>query len=294
MPADSRSSGGRRRGGGAGAGASAGAARASLAETWRRLNPEQRVAGVAALLLAISTLGPFSFVELAVLAVAGGVLWLLKKRADGAIFHLPFGDGGVIVAAGAWSALLIVVRLFDRPLGQGLLALVCSAILVLAGLRERAKRPADDVPAARPPDRPGATVETERLVAPRRSDASRRGGWGRQAREADPDRGRDELRERARRERAGRPDGLDERPGRGGAERERPHLEPGGGGEDLSVEPPRYEPLPDREGRREPGPVGEACERDEREHRGERARERPEQDEPAEDGDRDEDDPVGR
>ena len=53
----------------------------------------------------------------------------------------------MIAGAGAWAAALIVVRLFDRPLGQNLLALACAAILILAGLRERAKRPADDLPA---------------------------------------------------------------------------------------------------------------------------------------------------
>lgn len=118
----------------------------SLSETWRRLNFEQRVAAVGALLLIVSTLGPFSFVEAAIVLTGGGVLFLLRKRAEGKLFHVPFGDGAVIAAAGAWAGLLIVVRLFDRPLGQGLLALVCAAILLLAGLREKAKRPPDDLP----------------------------------------------------------------------------------------------------------------------------------------------------
>ena len=104
------------------------------------------MAAAAALLLAVSTLGPFSWVEAAELLVSAGVLLLLKKRADRAPFHLPFGDGPVIAAAGAWAALLILVRLFERPLGQGLLALACAAALVGAGMRERAKRPADDLP----------------------------------------------------------------------------------------------------------------------------------------------------
>ena len=120
-----------------------------LAETWRRLSPEQRAAGIGALLLIVSTFGPFSFVEAAILLVAGGILLLLRKRADNAIFHLPFGDGTILMAAGVWSAVLIVVRMFDRPLGQGLLALVCAAILILAGVRERSKRPADDAPSTR-------------------------------------------------------------------------------------------------------------------------------------------------
>lgn len=149
---------------------------AGLLETWRRLHFEQRVAATGALLLMVSTFGPFSFVEAAIVLTAGGVLALLKKRADGRRFHLPFGDGTVIFAAGLWSALLILVRLFDRPLGQSVLALACAAILAGAGARERAKRPADDVSteaatARRPPD-----VATERLApedAPTERSAAR-------------------------------------------------------------------------------------------------------------------------
>jgi hypothetical protein len=119
---------------------------AELARTFRLLGFEQKVAAVGALLLAVSTFGPFSFVELAEILVALGVLALLRARALGKEFHLPFGDGTVIAAAGLWAGVLILVRLFDRPLGQNLLALVCAAILVLAGARERAKRPPDDLP----------------------------------------------------------------------------------------------------------------------------------------------------
>src|SRR4051812_49466451 len=116
-----------------------------VVETWRRLNFEQRVAGVGALLLVVSTFGPFSFVEAAIVLIGLSVLFLLRKRAENREFHVPFGDGTVIAAAGAWAALLIVIRLFNRPLGQGLLALVCAALLILAGLSERRKRPADDL-----------------------------------------------------------------------------------------------------------------------------------------------------
>src|SRR4051794_12380642 len=118
--------------------------------TWRRLNFEQRVAGVAALLLIVSTFGPFSFVEAAIVVTGLAVLLLLRKRAEGREFHIPFGDGTVIAAAGAWSGVLIVIRLFDRPLGQNLLALVCAALLVIAGLAERRKRPPDDLPGPNP------------------------------------------------------------------------------------------------------------------------------------------------
>jgi hypothetical protein len=143
----------------------------------RLLNTEQRIAGAAALLLIVSTFGPFSFVEVAELLIAGGVLALLFARAEGKRFHLPFGDGTAIAAAGVWAGALIVARLFERPLGQNLLALACAATLFVAGARERAKRPADDLPPEhetppirkrRPPRRPGAASEatTEPLPPP--------------------------------------------------------------------------------------------------------------------------------
>jgi hypothetical protein len=143
----------------------------------RLLNAEQRAAAAAAVLLIVSTFGPFSFVEAGELLLAGGVLALLFARAEGKRFHLPFGDGTVIATAGVWAGALIVARLFDRPLGQNLLALGCAAILFLAGARERAKRPADDLPpehdpppnrARRRPRRPGAASEaaTEPLPPP--------------------------------------------------------------------------------------------------------------------------------
>jgi hypothetical protein len=119
----------------------------SIRETWRRLNIEQRVAGVAATLLIVSTFGrAFSFVEVAEILTGAAVLTLLKTRADRKEFHLPFGDGTAIMAAGMWTAVLIAVRLLDRPLGQTILALACATVLMAAGARERAKRPADDLP----------------------------------------------------------------------------------------------------------------------------------------------------
>ncbi len=145
----------------------------------RALNFEQRVAAAAALLLVVSTFGPFSFVEAAEVLLALGVLALLFARGEGRAFHLPFGDGTIIAGAGIWAAALIVVRLFDRSLGQNLLALACAALLFLAGARERAKRPPDDLPAEQPPaprERrrrarrgrapAGAAAETEPLPPP--------------------------------------------------------------------------------------------------------------------------------
>jgi hypothetical protein len=130
---------------------------------WRAWNAEQRVAAVASVLLIVSTFGPFSWVELAIVLVGVAVLLLLRRRAQGRPFHLPFGDGIVIAAAGAWSALLILIRLFDRPLGQGMLALACAGLLFAAGVRERAKRPMDDLP------REQDTLWEERPVRRRRT-----------------------------------------------------------------------------------------------------------------------------
>jgi hypothetical protein len=146
----------------------------SLPATWRLLGPEQRVAAVGSLLLIVSTFGPFTFVELAEILTACAVLLLLKKRADGSVFHLPFGDGTAIAAAGVWCGLLILIRLFDRSLGQNLLALACAAIVFAAGMRERARRPMDDVPpeTARAPGGAADRDPTRRI--PRDADVTER------------------------------------------------------------------------------------------------------------------------
>lgn len=115
---------------------------------WRAWNAEQRVAAVGAVLLIVSTFGPFSWIEAAIVLIGVSVLLLLRRRAQGRPFHVPFGDGTVIAAAGTWAGVLILIRLFDRPLGQGMLALACAALLLAAGVRERARRPMDDLPSS--------------------------------------------------------------------------------------------------------------------------------------------------
>jgi hypothetical protein len=144
-----------------------------VTRAFRALNLEQRVAAIAAVLLIASTFGPFSFIEAAEIVTAGAVLALLYLRGSGRAFHLPLGDGTAIAAAGIWAGLLIIVRLFDRSLGQNLLALVCAAILAFAGLRERAKRPADDLPPEPPPRRPRYDSEAARAASRARRRARR-------------------------------------------------------------------------------------------------------------------------
>jgi hypothetical protein len=140
----------------------------------------------------LSAFGVFSFVEAAVLLVAAGVLYLVWARSQRKGFHLPGGDGTVIMAAGGWALLLLVWRLFDKPdAGDGLrvgiqwgmfVALLVAGVLTAAGARVRAAhRPeppnpaADDTGWERPPrpDRPRtdrrpreATAVTEVLREP--------------------------------------------------------------------------------------------------------------------------------
>jgi hypothetical protein len=114
-----------------------------IAQAWRAMAPEQRLASVAAVGLlitmffpwyglqslnrktgqiyshSINAFGDVSFVEAAVFLVAAGVLVMLFARAERRAFHLPGGDGTIVTAAGGWAALLIFYRVFDRPDGGG-------------------------------------------------------------------------------------------------------------------------------------------------------------------------------
>ena len=152
----------------------------------RSLAPELQQAGAAAAVLALTVLLPwyeksffvlsgrrpvsataslsalqvFSFVEAAVLLVALGVLFLVWARGQRKGFHLPGGDGTVIMAAGGWAVLLLVWRLFDKPnvddpgatvgIQWGIfVALLAAGALFAAGARVRAvHRPEPPLPAA--------------------------------------------------------------------------------------------------------------------------------------------------
>jgi hypothetical protein len=108
----------------------------------------------------LSAFGVFTFVEAAVLLVAAGVLYLIWARARRKAFHLPGGDGTVIMVAGAWAVLLLVWRLFDKPdiddpgatvgIQWGMfVALLVAGLLTAAGARVRAAhRPEPPNPAA--------------------------------------------------------------------------------------------------------------------------------------------------
>jgi hypothetical protein len=129
----------------------------------------------------------FSFVEAAVLLVAAATLVLLFVRSEGRAFHVPGGDGGVITAAGLWTCLLIVWRMFDKEgtTGHGqyattsgiewgiFVALGVAALLAYAGTRIRlAHEPEPPLPGERPvPRTRGARIPV--LKRRRRTKASR-------------------------------------------------------------------------------------------------------------------------
>jgi hypothetical protein len=150
-----------------------------IVNVWNALDRDRRLAAGAAVLLFATMLLPwyqqnavvtaaksqplvsrnlnafavFSFVEAAVLLVAVAVLFLLYRRAEGRTFHLPGSDGAVIFAAGIWTAVLLVWRLFDKPgiahngvaanvgIQWGIFfALGAAGLLAYAGSRMRAGR----------------------------------------------------------------------------------------------------------------------------------------------------------
>jgi hypothetical protein len=169
----------------------------------RALDPDQRLAGVAALALLVtlflpwyeatvvergrattptfSAFGVMSFVEAAILLVAVGVFVLLFARGERRGFHLPGGDGTVILAAGGWAAVLLLWRVFDRPdidravqvgVSWGFFfAFLAAAALAAAGWRIRqAGRPEPPNPAAEA--RPPGTAETAVVRRPPRPPES--------------------------------------------------------------------------------------------------------------------------
>lgn len=134
----------------------------------RMLDPEQRLAGLGALGIIVSLFTPwwrdprtpdlshaainrFTWIELALLLVAGAVLLLLLRRAQGRVFHLPLSDGTLATGAGLWCCVLLFARILDPPsahLSNGtsanlhmrwgiLFCFASAALLAYAGQRGR-------------------------------------------------------------------------------------------------------------------------------------------------------------
>jgi len=167
---------------------------ARIGRNWRTLSPEQRLAALAAIALLLSMLlpwyqetgnaivkghlvriddsktafGVYSFIEAAIFVVVVGVITLMWARAERKAFHLPGGDGTVVMGAGLWVMFLIFYRQLDKPNGrkEGLIqtsvgvqwgifiAFLLGALLAYAGYRLRAAHvpePAvEDAPAPAP------------------------------------------------------------------------------------------------------------------------------------------------
>jgi hypothetical protein len=148
--------------------------------------------GVTSLRSASSSLtgwGAFSFVEAAVLLVAAAVLVLLFVRSEGQAFHVPGGDGGVITAAGFWTCLLIVWRIFDKEgtsrhgqiaytsgIEWGIfVALGVAAVLTYAGSQIRlAHEPEPPLPGEQSPRRSGGRSRRRGWVRKSSQDPHRR------------------------------------------------------------------------------------------------------------------------
>ena len=178
-----------------------------LARAWGALEPEQRIAAVAAVALlltmffpwyelqslnrktgainsrSISAFGDVSFVEAAVFLVAAGVIALLFARAERRDFHMPGGDGAIVMIAGGWATLLIFFRVFSRPAGHGypvgiqwgfFLAFVAAGALTYAGWRMRATSvPEPPLTRARTRARRAPSAEDITVVAPSPQRAER-------------------------------------------------------------------------------------------------------------------------
>jgi hypothetical protein len=170
-----------------------------VTRAWRALAGEQRLAAVAALLMLLTLLLPWygksyydpakkayaqdsltglfgsaDFVMASVVLVALGVLAMLFARGEGRGFHLPGGDGLVIMVAGGWAAVLIFYRVLDHPDVHGpgatigiqwgiFVAFLAAALLVYAGYRIRtAHHPEPPLPLDTPRPDPGADIVARR------------------------------------------------------------------------------------------------------------------------------------
>ena len=153
--------------------ASRSSGRMSPAAYWLALNAEQRTAGVGALLLIVSTIGAFTVIELFEVLLALAVLLILRARARRFKLRLPVADGTAIALAGGLAGILILIRMFERPVGQGLLALACAGIVAFGGIRDNAKRSEPVEPPPPKPARPnpleGFGEAVEEATAPDRS-----------------------------------------------------------------------------------------------------------------------------
>jgi hypothetical protein len=108
--------------------------------------------------LVFTGIGAFGWAEGALVLIAAATTFLALQGGGGYVPPRPLREWGLFVAAGSWSAVIVVYRMIDRPkftLGGNdqpydlhyaiFVALAGAALIIAAGLRmrprERAKRP---------------------------------------------------------------------------------------------------------------------------------------------------------
>ena len=154
-----------------------------MLEAYRTLGVHLRLGALGALAVAFSLFLPwyglplsggilqtgfaaFGWATAALLLTVGAALVMLYERARGRILPTPLHEGTLLVIGGAWSALLIVYLMIDRPnfnvahidrpynLRYGIfLAVAGATLMILAGLRERTASPRVKPRAGRSPGR---------------------------------------------------------------------------------------------------------------------------------------------
>jgi hypothetical protein len=132
----------------------------------------------------LSAFQVFTFIEASVLLVAVGILVMLFARGEGRAFHLPGGDGTIVLGGGIWVCLLIFIRQLDKPAGHGssqfattigvqwgiFIAFLAGLGLAFAGWRIRAAHRAEPPLPGEAPTRavPPDAARTEVAPRPRR------------------------------------------------------------------------------------------------------------------------------
>ncbi len=181
---------------------------ARLRSALTHLAPEQRRVALAAALVLTSLLLPWysksfagldgkgkvatdseaklaifvpSFVEASIFLVAIAILVLMFFRGEDSAFHLPFGDGLVVTAGGAWVGFLVFYRFIDQPAGGRtdnlvysydlswgiFFGLLAAAFLIYAGTRLRLARVAEPPLPGEGPDAPTVADRRARRQAQR-------------------------------------------------------------------------------------------------------------------------------
>jgi protein-S-isoprenylcysteine O-methyltransferase Ste14 len=137
-----------------------GVARATrIADALRSLGAAERIAGIGALVVLASMLLPwyglrflsslsqtgldaFGFAQTGLVLTAGAALLLIVRCALGYRLPRPLSEGGLLVAAGVWAAVLIAYAMIDRPddfapleisLRYGIFVALGGAVAVIVG-----------------------------------------------------------------------------------------------------------------------------------------------------------------